>query len=228
MSRRPRRILCVHGLGGTAATMRPLADALAALGHEVHTITLSGHGTTADDLLTATWHEWVGDVAAACTRHAIEVVVGQSMGAGLALAVAATGGCTTVVAINPPPPDPDGIDGLEWRLSRGHDWIDGPELATLPDGTTEPGYTRLPLVALLQMATGIASLDLAAVRVPVLVASSAHDDVVDPSTAALIADALGGPHECTVLEHSAHTASLGPEVGMLAARIDEFVHRSPT
>jgi len=222
------RILCVHGLGGTAATMQPLVDALRAQGHEVSAITLPGHGTIDSDLLDVTWHDWVAAVADASAVRSIDVIVGQSMGGNLALALAARHGCAAAVVINPPPPDADAIDGLEWRASRGHEMLEGPALATLPDGTVEPGYTRLPISALLEMANGIYATDLREVSVPVLIVSSEHDDVVDPSSAAVLLEALAGPSEHLVLHDSGHTATLGPEVDVLAEAVTAFIHRTCT
>ena len=64
-------------------------------------------------------------VAGAAHDHAATVIVGQSLGAALALAVAGEGGCAAVVAISTPAPDPDALDGLEWRRSRGHAYSSG-------------------------------------------------------------------------------------------------------
>ena len=139
-------ILCLHGLGGTGRTMQPLADALTALGHTVHTPTLPGHGSEPDDLLGVTWNDWVDAADAAVTACGAQVVVGQSMGAAIALAVAARrrhhDTLGKLVAINCPAPDPDAIDhqprdpdalqalqqqrggdhlGARYRVSRGDD-----------------------------------------------------------------------------------------------------------
>ena len=44
------RILLLHGLGGTGATMQPLADGLTAAGHLTHAPTLPGHGSQPEQL----------------------------------------------------------------------------------------------------------------------------------------------------------------------------------
>ncbi|MEY2756109.1 MAG: hypothetical protein RJB65_2467 [Actinomycetota bacterium] len=203
-------IALVHGLGGTGATMQPLTDALRALGHECIVPTLPGHGTTVDDLRTRTWAEWLAAVPEA------EILVGQSMGAALCLAAAGARGTavTTVVAINCPAPDPDAVDGLEWRVSRGHDLIDGPPL-----GDGEEGYEQLPLAALLQMANGILGIDLASITANVTLVSSALDDVVDPSSADVLSVALSQPAQRLTLPHSGHVATLGPDLHLIVAAI---------
>lgn len=207
------RIGLVHGLGGTAATMGPLASLLAAGGHDVVAVTLPGHGTEPADLVGVTWADWLAAVPPA------EVLVGQSMGGALALAAAAADeSVRAVVAVNTPAPDPDAVDGLEWRQSRGHDWVDGPELAP-----GEVGYTRLPIGALLAMAHGVLSVPLDRVAARVLLANGAHDDVVDPASADVLAAGLPGPVTRLVLPNSSHVASLGPDLPLLATSILEFL-----
>jgi len=203
----------VHGLGGTAATMAPLADALTAAGHEVHSVTLPGHGTDPEDLVGVGWSDWL-----AAVPHA-EVLVGQSMGATLALTVAAVNHhVRLVVAINPPVADEDVLDGLQWRQSRGHDWVDGPDLA---DG--EVGYTRFPITALIEMVEGVHALDLDAVTTPVLLVRGALDDSVDPMSFDVIAENLGGPVVRLTLPGSGHVATLGPDIPQLTAAILELL-----
>ena len=118
----------VHGLGGTGATMEPLADLLQDAGHHPVLITLPGHGLEPESLLDVAWAHWV-DAVLDTLPYEGAVVIGQSMGGTLALAAAAVDHRVAgVAAVNAPPPDPDAIDGLEWRQSKGHDWVDGPEL----------------------------------------------------------------------------------------------------
>lgn len=207
-------VLLLHGLGGTGATMRPLSNGLRALGHTTHAPTLPGHGTVESDLESVAWAEWI----AAAHEWPADVIVGQSMGASLALAVAAHGNCLAVVAINPPAPDPDAVDGLEWRQSRGYEWVDGPPLA---DG--EVGYTRLPISALLEMTNGVLATDLGTVTCPVLVVTSALDDVVDPAGAALVSTSITGPVSRLILANSGHVATLGPDIDQLLGAIAEFI-----
>ena len=206
------RIGLVHGLGGTAATMEPLAHTLRAAGHECECVTLPGHGTSAEALVGVRWAEWV-----AAVPHA-EVLVGQSMGGALALAAAAArrGGVRLVVAVNTPAPDPDALDGLEWRQSRGHDWVDGPPVA---EG--EVGYTRFPITALIQMVDGSLVTDQSAITARVLLLNSDDDDVVDPFSTDVLAAGLTGADsvERAVLRGGGHVATLGPAAAELAALV---------
>ena len=195
--------------------MQPLVDGLNALGHVTYALTLPGHGTFADALKSVSWADWM----IAAQEWSADVIVGQSMGGSLALAVAALDGCRAVVAINPAAPDIDAVDGLEWRRSRGVDWVDGPALA---EG--EVGYTRLPIAALLEMVNGVLATDLAAVICPVLLVTSALDEVVDPASADLVATGLSGPVTRMTLNNSGHVATLGPDVDTLLGAIAEFIN----
>ena len=195
--------------------MQPLVNGLDALDHVTHALTLPGHGTVAEALESVSWADWMS----AAQEWSADVIVGQSLGGSLALAVAALDGCRAIVAINPAAPDIDAVDGLEWRQSRGVDWVDGPPLA---DG--EVGYTRLPITALLEMVNGVLATDLAAVGCPVLLVTSALDEVVDPASADVVATGLRGPITRTTLSNSGHVATLGPDVDTLLGAIAEFIN----
>jgi carboxylesterase len=209
------RVLCLHGLGGTGATMWPIVAACIDANFTTLAPTLPGHGTDPAHLAGVTWDDWL-DAARAWDA---DVVVGQSMGACLALQLAIEHRCSAVVCVNPVAPDPDAMEGLEWRRSRGHDWID-----VGPSTVGEIAYERLPIEALIAMTQGVASIDLAAVDRPVLLVTSAQDDTVDPASSDVIAGAL----QCDVrrlrLRHSGHVATLDRERDVLQRAVIEFVN----
>ncbi|MEP7045694.1 MAG: alpha/beta fold hydrolase [Ilumatobacteraceae bacterium] len=206
------RVLCLHGLGGSGATMWPIVAACIDAGHT--TPTLPGHGTDPADLVGVTWSDWLE----AARDWEADIVVGQSMGGDLALQLAAEGRCRGVVAINPVAPDVDALDGLEWRRERGLQWID-----VAPSAVGEIAYERLPIESLIAMTTGVAAIDLTAVYLPVLLVTSADDDVVDPASADVIAAALPGDVERLHLRHSGHVASLDEDRHLLQRAIVDFV-----
>jgi carboxylesterase len=214
------RVLCLHGLGGTGATMWPLVAALSAADHTVLAPTLPGHGGVPDDLVGADWSTWLDAAREWPADGPADVVVGQSMGALLALALAAEGHARAVVAINPPAPDPDAVDGLEWRQSRGHDWVE-----VGPSALGETAYERLPIGALLAMHAGALEVRLDLVTVPVLVVTSDHDDVVDPGSSDVVAAALSGPVHRLRLSRGGHVASLDADRDRLAAAVVTFASR---
>jgi carboxylesterase len=87
----------------------------------------------------------------------------------------------------------------------------------------EQAYERLSMASLLTMQAGILSLNLAAVTVPVLIVTSALDDVVDPASSDAVAASLGGPVQRVVLDQSGHVASLDVQRDELARAIVQFV-----
>jgi carboxylesterase len=196
--------------------MWPIVGHLSAADHTVFAPTLPGHGGRPDDLIRITWQDWL-DAAAAWPA---DVVVGQSMGALLAAQLVAERRCGAAVLINPLAPDPDAIDGLEWRLSRGAEWV---EVGKSTLG--EESYDRLPLAALLAMHRGIAAIDLAAIERPLLIVTSLGDEVVDPSNSEVIASTVAGTVERLMLAKSGHVASLDTERDVLGRAIVEFVGR---
>lgn len=210
------RVLFLHGLGGTGATMWPLVGHLANVHHTAFAPTLPGHGSSPDDLVGVEFDDWVE----AAREWDTDVVVGQSMGAAVALALAAEGRVRGAVVINPLAADPDAVDGLEWRQSRGHTTIE-----VGPSTVGEVAYETLPLEALLAMHAGLLGLDLAGVTVPVLVVTSTNDDVVDPANSDVVAGALGGEVTRLAVHEGGHVASLDAGRDAVAAAIVGFVER---
>jgi carboxylesterase len=208
------RVLCLHGLGGTGATMWPLVAACTDAGFTTLAPTLPGHGTDPADLIGLTWQDWLE----AARAWEADVVVGQSMGACLAFQLAVEQRCSAVVCINPVAPNPDAMEGLEWRKSRGQQWIE-----VNPSTVGEIAYERLPIDAVIAMTEGVASVDLSHVEKPVLLVTSAKDDVVDPASVDQIADELPGEVQHLRLRESGHVATLDSERHLLQHAVVDFV-----
>jgi carboxylesterase len=89
-------VLLVHGLTGTPNEMRILGKGLHRAGFSVYGMQLAGHCGSSEDLLDSHWHDWSASVRAAAERLLClvdrVVVIGLSMGAVLALDLAAEGG----------------------------------------------------------------------------------------------------------------------------------------
>lgn len=211
-------VVVVHGLGGSPHSVRPLAHATAAAGY-VHTIVplLAGHGTTPTDLIGCSWESWLADVLGAIDQLSTQcsrvVVVGQSMGATLALHAALLRPIVCgVAAINAlvSPPDPDATEHLEYLIGRGRTMQpdSGADIRD-PDAVDE-SYAEVALTALLELGRGATTIgtQLRALRVPVLVVSSDHDSVVDPANSDVLASAVAGRVTRLRLANSAHVAAL--------------------
>jgi len=90
----PRGIaVLVHGLSATAFAMRDLASTFSRLCFESRVLLLPGHGTRPADLMVVDHRDWLAHVDAAVAQANREndqvVLAGFSLGAALALAVAA-------------------------------------------------------------------------------------------------------------------------------------------
>ena len=197
--------------------MWPIVAACIDAGFTTLAPTLPGHGTDPTDLLGVTWTNWLD----AAREWEADVVIGQSMGACLALQLAAERRCEAVVCINPLTADPDAMEGLVWRKSRGHLWID-----VAPSTVGEIAYERLPIDSLIAMAEGVASIDLAGIRQPVLLITSDDDDVVDPASSDAIAMALNRDVRRLHLRHGGHVATLDEERHLVQRAVVEFVSGS--
>jgi carboxylesterase len=224
------RIVMVHGLGGSPRSLGEVPWNLAAQGFVVNCPTLPGHSATPGDLVGITRTQWLDAVRAAVQVDDDPVViVGQSLGATLALHLAATstdGQIVGVVAINPPcaPLDPDVLDHLDYLSSRGKVMSRvGPSTLCDPDAV-DPSYEELPIESLLELAHESAEVFamLTDVQCPVLLVTSAHDDVIDPTTADSVARQLGAHCQRLALANSGHVACLDLDRTTLAAGIAEF------
>src|ERR1700712_3791468 len=51
-------VLVLHGFTGNPQSMRPLAEAFAAVGFTVSLPLLPGHGTQVEDMLATRWTDW--------------------------------------------------------------------------------------------------------------------------------------------------------------------------
>ncbi len=97
-----RKLLLIHGLGGSWRSWSPILDALSAE-RTVITIDLPGHGATPADHDSGTFDGLVGSVERYIVENGLGGidVVGSSMGARIVLELARRGGVGNVVALDP-------------------------------------------------------------------------------------------------------------------------------
>jgi carboxylesterase len=98
--------LLIHGFTGTPYEMRELGERLAAQRYTVLAPALAGHATTIDDMLPTRWTDWYASVTRAYDqlRERCDAIfpIGLSLGALLALHLAAHQPVNGVVAISAP------------------------------------------------------------------------------------------------------------------------------
>lgn len=230
----PVGVLVCHGFTGTPASMRPLADRLAAEGFTVRLPRLPGHGTTWRDLNRTRWTDWYAEVDATCADLAARcdhiVAVGLSMGGTL----------VTLLAQE----HPDTVEGLA-LINPAFPFRD-PRLAALPvlqhvvpsiaaisgdikkPGATELAYDRTPLKAL-HSQIGMwhrVTRDLPQVTAPVLLMHSPEDHVVKPEASDLLLARISSSDVTEILlEDSYHVATLDNDASLIEDETVKFVQR---
>lgn len=114
----PTACLLIHGFTAMPEEMRSLGDYLVGRGHTVLGLRLAGHGTHPRDLARTRWRDWllcVEEALALLGEMAQRVVlVGQSLGAVVALTAAAQYPVQGVVALSTP--FASGQERWRWRL----------------------------------------------------------------------------------------------------------------
>jgi carboxylesterase len=226
-------VIVVHGFTGTPASVRGIAEAMAAAGYDVELPRLPGHGTSVEDMLTTGWAEWSGEVSRAVERLTSRVshvvAVGQSMGGTLVLRAAldhpAIG---ALVCINPLTRVRDAEtlamlddlleDGISVAPGEGSDIADPDAFDIAYAGTPIAPLKSLLLDGVMPIADRYREI-----TVPLRLFTSRNDHVVDPADSEYLAAAYGGPVEHTWLERSFHVATRDHDRDLIVAESLVFV-----
>lgn len=226
-------VLVVHGFTGTPFSVRGVADVMIDAGHDVEVPRLPGHGTHVDDLVTRSWADWAAAVADArrtlAERVERVVVVGQSMGATLALWLALSEpGVDGIVCINPVtrPRSPEELGLIDELIEDGLVIVpgDGSDIAD-PEGH-DITYDGTPLVPVRSfLCDGVAPISgrFGELRAPLLLFTSRQDHVVPPADSEHLAATYGGPVEHVWLERSFHVATRDLDRELVGSAAASFV-----
>jgi carboxylesterase len=226
-------VMVLHGYTGSPATVRSLAEALAAAGFHVEAPRLPGHGTSEDELQTTTWSDWVAEVdrayGALAGRASSVVVAGLSMGGALALLCGLEHPeIVGLICVNPAtmPPGDDVRSMLREFMADGMAVIpgDGSDIAD-PDAH-EVGYANTPIRPLLSLIEdGLAPLSTryGELHQPLLLYTSRQDHVIEPAQSEHLAATYGGPIDHRWLERSYHVATLDFDRDVISLGAVEFV-----
>jgi carboxylesterase len=226
-------VLVVHGFTGTPASVRGVAEAIAAAGYDVEVPRLPGHGTTVADMLTTDWEDWTGEVSRALDRlgaRAPQVVaIGQSMGGTLVLRAALDRPeIGALVCINPLTRARDSetmamLDDLledDILVAPG----DGSDIAD-PD-SSDIAYAGTPIAPLKSLLVeGVAPIAdrYGEITAPLRLFTSRNDHVVDPADSEHLARTYGGPVDHTWLERSYHVATRDFDLDLIVAESLAFL-----
>jgi carboxylesterase len=225
-------VLVLHGFTGNPQSMRPVAEALAAVGFTVELPLLPGHGTAIEDMIPTRWSDYrsaaenaYDDLAARCDEVAL---VGLSVGGTLACWLAEHHPAVRgMVVVNPfvEPPAESFRDVLRGVLESGTEIAPGVGSDIAKEGVSELAYASTPVAAALSLFEGIDAVaaDLGLVTCPVLLLSSRADHVVPPSSGDVLCAGVGGPIERVWLERSYHVATLDHDAELVVARTVDFV-----
>jgi carboxylesterase len=228
-------VVCVHGLGGSPASLGHLPNVLRRRGFDVVAVTLPGHGGEPVDLVGVTATDWIAalrNVLLSSTDDDV-YVVGQSLGGTLALCVLGDPEMATLldklggaVVINPPcsPADVDVLEHLDWLMERGKVMQPLGHAYFVDATAVDDSYPEVPTSALRALAecSALAHERLSSINLPVLVVVSAHDDIVDPSFTATLASGLP-VGQVLELANSGHVGLLDAEADVLVDAITSFI-----
>ena len=227
-------VLVLHGFTGSPASMRPIAQDLAAQGYAVELPLLSGHGTQWKDLHRTTWQDLARDTITAFetlrARTDRRVVLGLSNGGLIALRLAQTRfeDLAGQVLINPFLLTRDPRAKFLPVLSRLLPSLPGVVNDIAKPDMDEVGYDRLPLRSL----ASIMSLQrqvraaLPETRLPTLLFTSRQDHGVDTHSSVEIAEKIGASDfEHVWLERSYHVATLDYDYPEILAGTVKFIER---
>lgn len=205
-------VVLVHGYLASPEQLRPMATYLHDHGCWVYSVRLPGHGTSPEQMINATWHDWI---AAVFRGHAILrqrchrlVIGGFSLGGTLAMMAAGQGlkRLDGVFSINAPVrlrdrrasliPAIVNFNGMLRKLGLSKGYLRRPNYATShPETNYEIDY--LCSVKELGRAVRACRRSLRLVSAPALVVQGDADPTVDPISAKLLMKRLGS--ECKML-----------------------------
>ncbi len=236
--------LLIHGFTATPQEMRFLGERLHAAGHTVYGARVAGHATSVEDLERASWRDWYASVreplAEVHRQSKHVVVVGQSMGALLALALAAQH-----------PQEIAAVVLLAPALVLQQRWLQrvrpllpllakmpGQRLRFLAKGRSDiadpaahldrESYDRIPLRAVHQLLSLQRHVrrQLPRVRQPVLVIQSRQDHSCSSAGVRQLQRELAGPLDVIMLDDSYHVVSVDFDRERVAAAVDAFATKT--
>jgi esterase/lipase len=236
-------VLLIHGLMAAPYEVRQWADDLFARGYTVYAPRLAGHGTSAEDLATRNYGDWVDSVdrgyriLASCADRII--VAGFSTGAGLALhqAISHPQRYRAVVAVSAPMK----FIGLSSYLSEPVERLnnaatflklDGFQKRFAPNHPDNPeiNYHRCPIHAFNQVKALMKKVyqGLPGLFMPALIIQGSRDPKVSPKAGKMIFDRIaGGEKKYVEIAYPLHGIVRGHIGVSVFTAVNEFLSRLP-
>lgn len=223
-------VLLIHGFTGTAAHLRPIAEALHREGFTVMGINLPGHACTMDEMAACTWLEWLNSAKDAFWRLKEKCeyvsVAGLSMGGCLALILGEQMHPTAIAPISAPMGTqlPLWLATLVRPVLHTIWWKPRREDASSVDKRYDYGYAgfRSSSARHLGRLIRMSRRDLHAVTCPVLVVQSHADSTISRDSADVILRGVSSQRKGTLwLEDVPHVCTITPEAAHIAAALTE-------
>lgn len=226
--------LLVHGLTSTPYEVREWGERLHAAGHTVLAPLLPGHGRSVRELARTRWTAWADTVEAAWDAlreiHPHVVVGGSSLGAALALWLAARRPVAGVIGLGTP-------YRLTWKAymaylvrfvrpalpKRG-----GSSIADPAARQRHPSYTATPTNSLVEMIRLLRHVraNLPSVTAPLLLVHAWSDPVIPRQNALAVYRAVGSTEKQLVwVYRSAHIITEDYDKGEVFEQCVHFVNR---
>lgn len=209
-------VVLVHGFTGHPGHFTFMAAALNEAGFTAVAPRLRGHGTTPDDLASATAADWMEDVvqaAAEVAGHRRVHLVGLSMGGLLSILAARPTAASSITTINTPVVV---RQAQIYAAPLARHVIRRAPLDTSAEALDEEArsywapyeWVAVSAVAELQRLMLRAPREARRLRRPALVIQSLADEAVHPSSAIVLGRALGPTARVEWMESSIHNALL--------------------
>lgn len=231
----PGVCILIHGINGTPDDLEELGAELTDQGYDVRILLLPGHGTSVRDFARHGWDEWKVAVERAADEaladHRQVVVIGHSLGAALALAVASERPrLSGVVALCPPvrlyDPLAKAVAAVRYVTPYLPAWAEdirdrkGARLRkrrkVYPLTSTEALHTLMNALPRLRR-------QLPSITMPALVIAAHHDHVVPVRDGREAYNLLGSERKnLVVLPHSFHAVTKDVERHVVSKHVIEF------
>lgn len=222
-------ILVSHGFNGTPQSMRYVGERLAEKGYTVLGVRLKGHGTHYKDLERCYYEDWIRSLEEGYEQLAAHCkyiyVVGQSMGATLALTLAHSYPCAGVITINAAFSVPC---YEEYEATDSPRYIEESAPDIKDSSVHEIVYDTVPVASIRQLLRLIPFVKarLSSIHCPVLLLHSQEDHVVPANSAHQLYDAIGSTKKHIIpLTNSYHVASMDFDKDRIVSCCTQFIER---
>lgn len=225
-------VLVIHGFTGATQSMRPIAYALNKQGYTVSMPRLAGHGTSAQEMVTTGYQDWINSAEEAYHQLREKVknvyVFGLSMGGTLSLYLAQKYDLKGIITVNAIVVMPEEFNQVI-NNPQIPDFIGGIGSDIKKEGMKEWAYPQTPKKSIIEMAKlcEIVRDKLNDIKQPILIFRSLEDHVVPPTNQNYIFDHIGSSISTLIdLQNSYHVATLDNDAPFIIESTIKFIDKT--